>query len=118
MDGAFHALAHATRRAILDLVRAAPGRGVGELARHFDVSRIAVMNHLAVLEAAGLVVSQKDGRTRRLYLNAAPIRMIYDRWIDQYADYWAGRATALKYAAEHAAQQDARKNAKPTENDE
>lgn len=103
MDAVFHALAHATRRAILDHVRAAPGQGVGELARRFDVSRIAIMNHLAVLEGAGLLVSQRDGRTRRLYLNAAPIRMIYDRWIDQYTDYWAGRTTALKYAAEQAA---------------
>ena len=52
MDEVFHALAHATRRAILDLVRDRPGQRVGELAGAFDVSRIAVMNHLTVLERA------------------------------------------------------------------
>ncbi|MAK59913.1 MAG: transcriptional regulator [Ponticaulis sp.] len=103
MDAVFHALAHDTRRAILDLVRDTPGQAVGELARSFDVSRIAIMNHLAVLEGAGLIISEKDGRSRRLYLNAAPIRMIHDRWINDYTGHWAGKLTGLKYAAEAAA---------------
>lgn len=103
MDSVFHALAHETRRAILDLVRDTPGQAVGELARSFDVSRIAIMNHLAVLEGAGLIISEKDGRSRRLYLNAAPIQMIHDRWINDYTGHWAGKLTGLKYAAEAAA---------------
>ena len=102
MDNVFHALAHEIRRTILDLLRATPGQGVGELAGAFDVTRIAIMNHLAVLEGAGLVISEKDGRKRRLYLNAAPIQMIYDRWTDEYSGYWAGRLTSIKYAAEKA----------------
>ncbi|CAG0911431.1 unnamed protein product, partial [Cyprideis torosa] len=69
MDAVFQALAHTTRRQILDIVRDKAGLSVGELARHFDVSRIAVMNHLAVLEKAGLIISEKTGRTRKLYLN-------------------------------------------------
>jgi DNA-binding transcriptional ArsR family regulator len=100
MDAIFAALAHETRRRILDLLRAAPGARVGEIALEFDVSRIAIMKHLAVLEDAHLIVSEKDGRTRRLYFNAAPIRMIYDRWTDDYSGYWAGEITRLKYAAE------------------
>jgi DNA-binding transcriptional ArsR family regulator len=104
MDAVFAALAHETRRRILDLVRGAPGAGVGEIALQFDVSRIAIMKHLAVLEDAGLIVSQRDGRTRRLYFNAAPIRMIYDRWTDDYSDYWAGEIARLKYLAEARAQ--------------
>lgn len=100
MDAVFAALAHETRRRILDLLRDNPGAGVGEIAVKFDVSRIAIMKHLAALEAAHLIVSQKDGRTRRLYFNAAPIRMIYDRWTDDYSDYWAGEITRLKYLAE------------------
>ncbi|MAP96097.1 MAG: transcriptional regulator [Ponticaulis sp.] len=104
MDAVFHALAHDTRRTILDMVRDQPGQRVGELAKAFDVSRIAIMNHLAVLEAAGLIISEKDGRSRRLYLNAAPIRMIHDRWINDYTGHWAGKLTGLKYAAEQAAQ--------------
>ncbi|MEL7538281.1 MAG: helix-turn-helix transcriptional regulator [Pseudomonadota bacterium] len=106
MDDVFHALAHQTRRAILDLVRDRPGQSVGELARSFDVSRIAVMNHLAVLERAGLIISEKDGRSRRLYLNAAPIQLIHDRWLNDFSGHWAGKLTAIKYAAEQAAQRE------------
>ena len=104
MDAVFHALAHKTRRRILDLVRDRPGQGVGELAKAFDVSRIAIMNHLKVLEDAGLLVSQKDGRTRRLYLNAMPIQAIHERWIDTYSGYWADRLSFIKQAAEGVAQ--------------
>lgn len=100
MDAVFQALAHESRRRMIDLVRSAPGIGVGALAQAFDVSRIAVMKHLAVLEAAELIVSQKEGRTRRLYFNAVPIRMIYDRWTDDYSGYWSGRLADIKYAAE------------------
>ena len=103
MDQIFQALAHETRRTILDLLRAQPGLTVGKLAAHFDVSRIAVMNHLAVLEKAGLVVSEKDRRSRCLYLNVVPIQMIYDRWTDDYSAHWAGRLASIKYAAEQAA---------------
>ena len=103
LDDVFHALAHKTRREILDVIRANPGSAVGKVASRFDVSRIAIMNHLSVLESAGLVVSEKDGRTRSLYLNLVPIQMIYDRWTDAYSAHWATRVTALKYAAENKA---------------
>ncbi len=104
MDAVFAALAHETRRRILDMLKARPGVGVGEIAANFDVSRIAVMKHLAVLEEANLIVSRKDGRTRRLWFNAAPIQMIYDRWTNDYSAYWAGELTRLKYFAEARAQ--------------
>jgi len=100
MDSVFQALAHACRRRMLDIVRAAPGIAVGELASQFDSSRIAVMKHLAVLEQASLIHSARDGRTRRLYFNPAPIQMIYDRWTDEYSAYWSSQITALKYRAE------------------
>jgi len=103
MDHVFHALAHETRRAILDSLRDTPGQAVGKLAAQFDVSRIAVMNHLTVLESANLVVSEKDGRSRRLYLNIIPIQLIYDRWTDSYGEHWASKLTSIKYAAERAA---------------
>lgn len=103
MTAVFHALAHETRRRIMDVLKARPGIGVGELAAEFDVTRIAVMNHIAVLEEAGLVVSEKDGRVRRLYLNAAPIQMINDRWLDDFTGHWARKLTGIKYAAEAAA---------------
>lgn len=85
MSAVFHALAHESRRKIMDVVKAEPGITVGRLAAEFDVTRISVMNHLFVLEQAGLIVSEKEGRTRRLYLNAAPIQMINDRWLSDYS---------------------------------
>ena len=103
MDAVFRALAHQTRRRILDLVRDRPGQSVGELAGAFDVSRIAIMNHLKVLEEAGLLISQKDGRTRRLYLNAMPIQAIHERWIDAFSEVWTNRMSFIKQAAEQVA---------------
>lgn len=81
---------------MLDILRQQPGCAVGELAKQFDVSRIAVMKHLAVLEAANLVASKRDGRSRKLWMNAVPIQQIHERWTDQYSAYWAGRLTGLK----------------------
>jgi DNA-binding transcriptional ArsR family regulator len=106
MSAVFNALSHESRRQVLDILKAEPGLPVGELARRFDVSRIAVMNHLAVLEQAGLVVSEKQGRLRRLWLNAAPLQMIQDRWLDQHTEHFARRITGLKFAAEAAARKE------------
>ncbi len=100
MDAVFQALAHESRRRMLDIVKDEPGIGVGALASDFDVSRIAVMKHLSVLEEANLIISEKHGRTRKLYFNAAPIQMIHDRWTTEYSAYWAGRMTRIKYLAE------------------
>lgn len=108
MDDVFQALSHATRRTILDRLREEPGITVGKLAGHFDVSRIAIMSHLTVLERAGLVVSEKDGRTRKLYLNAVPIQQIQDRWLGEYGAQFASRLTSIKYAAEQAAKKEGR----------
>lgn len=102
MDKVFHALASGARREILDIVKSDPGASVGEVCRHFDVSRIAVMKHLGVLEAAGLIISEKDGRKRRLYFNTVPIQMIHDRWSDEFSALWAGKMTAFKYDLEAA----------------
>lgn len=100
MDALFQALASASRREILDIVRAKPGCSVMHVCSHFDVSRIAVMKHIGVLEKANLVLSEKQGRTRRLYFNAAPIQLIYDRWTSEYSGYWSGQMTRIKYLAE------------------
>ena len=100
MDLVFQALAHESRRRILDIVKENPGIAVGVLAIEFDVSRIAVMKHLSMLEKAGLLVSEKDGRTRRLYFNAVPIQMIYERWTNEYSAYWSSNLTRIKYLAE------------------
>jgi len=81
----FKALADARRRAILDLLKKRE-RTTGELCKHFrKLDRCTVMQHLAVLEKAKLVIVKRDGRLRWNYLNALPIKEIYDRWISSYA---------------------------------
>lgn len=100
MDKLFHALASKTRREMLDIIKEQPGCSLVHVCRHFDVSRIAVMKHLGVLEAAELVISQKQGRSRALYFNAAPIQAIYERWTSEYSALWAGRLTAFKHHVE------------------
>ncbi len=100
MDKLFQALASAARRRILDIVRDRPGASVLEVSKHFDVSRIAIMKHLKVLEDAGLIVSEKQGRTRHLYFNVVPIQMIHERWTTDYSALWAGALTDFKHKIE------------------
>lgn len=102
MDQVFHALASRVRREIMDIVRNDAGCNVADVCRHFDVSRIAVMKHLNVLENAGLLISEKSGRKRLLYFNAVPIQMIHERWTDEFSAHWSGKLTALKYRLEDA----------------
>ena len=100
MNDLFHALASQARREMLDIIRNQPGCSIVDVCRFFDVSRIAVMKHLNVLETANLVISEKVGRQRRLYFNAAPIQMIYERWTTEYSAEWAGRLTEFKRQVE------------------
>jgi DNA-binding transcriptional ArsR family regulator len=85
-DLLFKALADGRRREILDLLKDAP-RTTGELCRRFEASldRCTVMQHLGVLERAELIIARREGRHRWNYLNAAPFKDIYDRWISSYA---------------------------------
>ena len=85
---------------MLDLVRDQPGSRVGDVCKPFDMSRIGAMKHLNVLEAAGLIISRVEGRSRLLYVNAVPIQMIYDRWISEWSSLWANEVTSIKYRAE------------------
>lgn len=101
MDAVFLALAHQTRRRILDIVKSMPGCGVSDVAKYFDsISRIAVMKHLDVLYEAELIVSKKNGRRRELYFNPIPIQLIYDRWTTEFSRFWASRALDIKYLLE------------------
>ena len=102
MDKLFHALASGPRRKILDIVTKQPGCNVNAVCKHFDVSRIAIMKHLNVLEESGLLVSEKQGRSRKLFFNAVPIQMIYERWTDEYSALWASKLTAFKQQIEDA----------------
>ena len=84
-DAPFRALADPSRRVLLDRLFERDGQALGELGAALpQMSRIAVMKHLRVLETAGLVVSHRSGRRRLHYLNPVPIRRIHDRWLDKF----------------------------------
>ncbi|MBW5447232.1 metalloregulator ArsR/SmtB family transcription factor [Cohnella sp. CFH 77786] len=92
----FKALADPSRRMLLDLLHASDGRSLNELCAPLDMSRFGVMKHLNILEEAGLITTRKAGREKLHYLNAVPIRQIYDRWVSKYAEPWAVGLTALQ----------------------
>ncbi|WP_422929131.1 ArsR/SmtB family transcription factor [Singulisphaera sp. PoT] len=92
MDRVFKALADAGRRLLLDRLRAENGQTLGQLCEHLAISRQAVTKHLAVLEAANLVVVVWKGREKLHYLNPVPIHEISERWIGKFE---RGRLQAL-----------------------
>ena len=91
-DKVFKALADARRRALLDRLHKQGGLTLGELSEQHEMSRQAVTKHLAILEAANLVVSVRKGREKLHYLNPVPINEIYMRWIGKFE---RGRLAAL-----------------------
>ncbi len=101
-DLVFKALADPTRRFLLDTLFARDGRTLTELESELDMTRFGVMKHLRVLEDAGLVVTRRSGREKLHYLNAVPIRLIHDRWIDKYTERHVAALTDLKNTLEEA----------------
>ena|SRR5688572_22185968 len=84
VDEVFRALSDRSRRRLLDRLHDDNGQTLVQLSRNMEMSRQAVMKHLAILEDANLVTSVKRGRERLHYLNPVPIAEIYDRWIRKY----------------------------------
>lgn len=100
-DLVFKALADPTRRFLLDLLFERDGRTLGELVAGVEraqlaLTRFGVMKHLRVLEDAGVVISRKEGREKKHFLNPVPIRLIHDRWIDKYTERRVSALTSLK----------------------
>ena len=95
-DLVFKALADAKRREILDLLKDQP-RTTGALCEHFEgLDRCTVMQHIGVLEKAGLLISRREGRQRWNHLNVLPIKEIHDRWISPYATHAVDLLARLK----------------------
>lgn len=93
LDATFAALSDPTRRAIL--ARLAQGEStVSELAAPFDVSLPAVSKHLRVLESAGLLRREIDGRIHRCRLAPEPMKDAA-RWIEHYRAFWENQFDAL-----------------------
>src|SRR6266540_2955618 len=96
MDAVFRALADPTRRSLLDELFKQDGQTLSALEARLPMTRIGVMKHLRILEAAGLVTTKRRGREKLHFLNAVPIRLVHDRWVSKYAAPWAAALSGLK----------------------
>jgi DNA-binding transcriptional ArsR family regulator len=93
LDRAFQALADPTRRAMVERLAQGPA-SVSELKGPFPMSLPAVMQHLAVLETSGLVISKKAGRVRTVTINPAALTEA-EQWIADRRLEWERRLDRL-----------------------
>jgi DNA-binding transcriptional ArsR family regulator len=100
LDAVFQALGDGTRRALLARLAQRPAR-ITELAKPFAISLPAVSRHIRVLEAAGLVTRQVDGRVHQCSLDALPLRSA-EQWLKFYRRFWEGNLAALARHVERA----------------
>lgn len=85
MELVFRALADLNRRKLIDELYIKDGQTLGELAGALPkMTRFGAMKHLRILESAGLVVTKRDGRLKRHFLNPMPIQRIHDRWFSKF----------------------------------
>jgi DNA-binding transcriptional ArsR family regulator len=93
LDLAFHALADATRRGMLDRLSQGPA-SVSELAKPYDMSLAAIHQHVQVLEESGLVVTEKRGRTRECRISAEAVQRV-ENWLSERRQLWENRFDRL-----------------------
>ena len=91
----FETLADASRRRILELLRAGE-RPVGVLVRDLGMTQPAVSRHLRVLREAGLVEARVDAQRRIYRLRADSLRAL-DAWLEPYRLLWSGRLDDLEH---------------------
>ncbi len=93
LDAVFAALADPTRRAIAERLAVGPA-SMTELAEPFDVTMPAIVKQLAVLEHAGLVEHEKDGRVRYFALVPEQLDAVAE-WLQHYGEFWRERFDGL-----------------------
>ena len=107
LDAVFAALSDPTRRAVLERL-AAGGATVKELAVPFNMSLPAVSKHLKVLERAGLLVREVDGRVHHMRLRPEGFRDAA-QWVDAYRKFWEAQLDRLSAFLEVANKQASRR---------
>ena len=100
MDAVFKALADPTRRGLLDELFKHDGQTLTALEERLPMTRFGVMKHLKVLEEAGLITTQRNGREKLHFLNPVPIQLVHERWVSKYAEPMAAALTGLKKTIE------------------
>jgi len=94
LDTVFQALADPTRRAMLQALAGQP-RTVGELAAPFEISLAGASKHIQVLERAGLIQREVQGRVHTCHLDARPLHAGAE-WIRHYERFWNRKLDALE----------------------
>jgi DNA-binding transcriptional ArsR family regulator len=90
------ALSSRHRRSMLDALRKGPQTTTALCERLPELSRYAVMQHLGVLERAGVVLVRRDGRERWNELNAVPIQRELERWLNSFQQASASQLLAFE----------------------
>ena len=111
LDRTFAARVDPTRRAILARLALEDGVSIGELARPFAIKLPAVMKHLDVLGAAGLITRAKTGRTVAVRLAPEPMAEAM-AWLRRYERFWSA---SLDRLAAYAAAEEAKAGAAKTQ---
>jgi DNA-binding transcriptional ArsR family regulator len=94
LDSTFAALSDATRRGILARLAHQGDKSVSDLAAPYKMTLPAVSKHLRVLQDAGLVSRQKDGRVHHCRLRAEPMKHAA-AWIEHYRQFWEAQLDSL-----------------------
>ncbi|MFL5760603.1 MAG: ArsR/SmtB family transcription factor [Thermomicrobiales bacterium] len=100
MDPVFKALADSHRRMLLDRLFERDGQMLIELQAGMPMTRFGVAKHLKILEEAGLITTQKQGRAKFHYLNPLPIQQVYDRWVSKFSRPWSRLLIDIKESLE------------------
>ncbi len=94
LDRTFHALGDGTRRAIIATLAQGGARSASELAEPFDAAQPTISKHIKVLEKAGLVRREVDGRVHRFELVTEPLDDA-EGWIARHTEFWKGTIERL-----------------------
>ena len=95
LDRAFHALGDGTRREIVSMLARHGALSASELRAPFDAAQPTISKHIKVLEQAGLVRRQVDGRVHRFLIRTTALREAED-WIARHRQFWEGTLAQLE----------------------
>ena len=98
LDSFFAAISDPTRRAVIERLTQGPAP-VSELHAPHDIALPTFLKHLKVLEASGLVRSEKKGRVRTVHIEAAPLAEA-ENWLNRQRQLWEARLDRLEALAE------------------